>query len=93
MPDELPSPGPVQAPKPLQLEVPAHSVSGSVPALTLPQVPFAPPVLAAEQAWQRLPHEVLQQTLSTQLPLVHALAPEQPTPLASLGTQAPAPLQ
>jgi hypothetical protein len=44
-----------------------HSLSGSVPAAMLPQVPFAPePFLAALQAWQVPLHAVLQHTPSTQ---------------------------
>jgi hypothetical protein len=44
---------------------------GSVPFLTLWHVPLAPFVWALEQAWQVLPHELLQQKLSTQKPLWH----------------------
>ncbi len=72
----------------VQVRAPEHSLSGSVPAVTSPQVPFAPPVLAAEQAWQVPPHAVLQQTPSTQLPLEHWLLPVHAEPWASFATHA-----
>jgi hypothetical protein len=56
----------VHAPDPLQVVTPAHSLSGSVEAVTLPHAPLVPPLLAAEQAWQVPLHEVLQQNPSTQ---------------------------
>jgi len=47
----------------------AHVPLGStVPALTLVQVPFAPPVSAFEQAWHCVLHALLQQKPSTQKP-------------------------
>jgi hypothetical protein len=42
--------------------LPMHSLSGSVAALMLPQVPFVPcPILAVLQAWQSPAHAELQQ--------------------------------
>ena len=56
-------------------------------ALTFPQVPAAPPVSAAEHAWQSVveppPHVVLQQTPSTQLPLVQVEPAVQAVPFAA----------
>src|SRR3954470_11158205 len=48
-----------------------QSASGSVPSVTALQVPLAPPVLAAEQAWQVPLQGASQQKPSTQLPDVH----------------------
>ncbi len=57
--------------------------------MTLEQVPTKPAMLQASQ----LPlHAVLQQTPSTQLPLVHWLLPVHAVPFASFATQA-VPLQ
>ena len=83
----------MQAPTPLQVEAPAHSLSGSVKLAMLPQVPFEPePFFASEQAWQIPEQAVLQQKPSTQLPLEHSEAIVQAAPLAR-SPHAPAPLQ
>jgi hypothetical protein len=61
----------------------AHSASGSVLAETLEHVPFAVPVLAAEQALQVPVQLLLQQKPSMQLPLLHWLpVPVQARPCA-----------
>ncbi len=59
-----------------------HSLSGSVSAATLPQVPSAPPpFLAALQAWHLPVHAVLQHTPSTQkLTLIGQTTPPQQLP-------------
>jgi hypothetical protein len=58
---------------PLQLAAPAHSLSGSVPTMMLPQVPSVPwPFFAAEHAWHVLVQALLQQKPSAQKPLVHS---------------------
>jgi len=44
------------------------------PDRTLAQVPLATPVRLRTQAWQRVPQALLQQTLSTQLPLTQSAA-------------------
>src|SRR5262245_52259022 len=54
--------------------VAVHSLSGSMPSLMGKHVPFAPPVLTAEQARQRPPHVLLQHTPSTQKPDWHCVA-------------------
>ena len=52
---------------PLHEALPAHSLSGSLPALIGPQVPSEPePFLATLHAWQSVVHVLLQQTPSTQ---------------------------
>jgi hypothetical protein len=61
-----------QAPEPSQA-VPAHSLSGSVPAATGAQVPSAVPVLAALQARHVPAQSVSQQTLSMQKPESHSV--------------------
>jgi hypothetical protein len=58
----------------------------------LPQAPEAPPVFAAEQAWQLPPHAVLQHTPSTQLPELHSLPAVHMEPLVFRGLHA-TPLQ
>jgi hypothetical protein len=64
----------VQLPDPEQANVPKHSLSGSVPAGMLPQVPSTPePFLAAVQAWQGLVQLELQQTPSAHCPVMHSL--------------------
>jgi len=73
------------------LQTPGHSLSGSVPLVTLAQVPLAMPVLAMLQAWHRLAHVVLQQTESTQLPLWHSEPTAHGVPFGA--TQEPEPLQ
>jgi hypothetical protein len=62
--------------------VDAQSLSGSVPVGIALHVPFATPFFVAEHAWQSPVHAVLQQTPSTQKPLVHSPAATQafPTP-------------
>src|SRR5215471_17790879 len=65
----------------------SHSLSGSVPALMGAQVPFAPPVFAAEQAKHRPGQPVLQHTPSTQALLLHSLPPAHVAPLAFLAVQ------
>jgi hypothetical protein len=63
-----------------------------VPTATGPQAPSAPwPFMAAEQAWQRPVHAVLQQTPSTQNPEVHWLVDEQGPPFPAATEQVPAP--
>ena len=64
-----------------------HSLSGSVPVVMLPQTPLTPPFFAAEQAWQRPVHAVLQQKPSTQKPLEHSFAAVHATPVAFFETQ------
>ena len=71
---------------PPQVKTP-HSASGSVFTGMLVQVPVVPPVFAFVHAWHLLPHAVLQQTPSMQLPLVHSLAPAQSWPLPFLSAQ------
>jgi hypothetical protein len=77
----------------LQVSPPLHSASGSVFAVTLPQVPFDPPVFAAVHALQAPVQAVSQQTLSTQFPLVHCVPAVHAVPCASFATQALLPLQ
>ena len=55
--------------------------------VTNEQVPTLP---ETSHAWHWLPHEVLQQNPSTQLPLPHWLAAVQAPPFDSFGTHAPA---
>jgi hypothetical protein len=69
----------------LQLVAPSsvHSLSGSEPALMLPQAPSTPvPFFAAEHAWHKLLHPVSQQTPSTQLPLWHCVDDVHAAPFA-----------
>ncbi len=73
----------MQKPLPLQVKLPAHSLSGSVPAATKPQTPGEPPVLALEQARHKPVQLELQQLPSTQLPLADCVPVEQTCPLAS----------
>lgn len=66
----------------------AHSLSGSVPAATLPHVPFVPPpFFAAEHATQTPLQAVAQHTVSTQNPLAHPVP--QGCPFLFLQTPAP----
>jgi hypothetical protein len=58
-----------QAPE--QQTLPEHWFFGSVAAVTLAQVPLAPPVMAAKHAVQVPVHAVSQHTPSTQKPDVH----------------------
>jgi hypothetical protein len=70
--------------------VAAQSPRGSVlPSVALAQVPFAPPVRAAEQAWQAPAQAVSQQKPSTQEPLRHWSAAAHAAPFACLGAQVP----
>ena len=64
------APAPLHEPSLPQLETSssAHSLSGSWPAVTGAQVPFATPVFDVEQARHDPPHADSQQTRSTQLP-------------------------
>src|SRR4030042_5922520 len=64
------------------LQVPAHSLSGSVLFVILAQAPSLPPVLEAKQDWQVPPQAPLQHTLSIQFPEQHSPAPEQAVPLS-----------
>lgn len=74
--------GRTHAPLPLQASG-ATQVPGSLTATgTLVQVPTIPPTA---QDTQVPPHAALQQTPSTQMPLVHWLADMQPAPLACRG--------
>src|SRR5580692_8486593 len=59
----------------------AHSLSGSLPAVTGRQRPSAAPVLALAQALQRPAQAVSQQTPSTQNPLRQSVAALQRPPL------------
>jgi hypothetical protein len=64
-----------------------HTPRGSaVPFVAVLQVPFTPPVRSAEQAWQAPVQATLQQTPSTQKPLVHWLLPVHVAPFAPLAT-------
>jgi len=82
-----------QAPPPLQVSpvvqlnaTDEHSLSGSVPAATVPQVPSEPPpFLAALHAWHLPVQDVLQHTPSTQkLTLMgHTVPPQQFTEAAT----------
>jgi hypothetical protein len=74
----------------LQKASPGHSLSGSTPAMMLVQNPFAEPVLPTLQPWQVPVHAVLQQTPSTQLPLVQVDPTVQVVPSGKM--HAPAPL-
>jgi len=66
----------------------AHSLSGSVPAPTGPQVPSMPaPFLAREHAWQSPVHAVAQHVPSTQKVLAHWFPAVHATPVAFLGVQ------
>jgi hypothetical protein len=82
-------PAPLQLPSVPQLDAAlgAHSLCGSLPAGIDPHVPFDPPVSAALHALHVPLHALLQQKPSTQLPLVHWLAPPHMLPLPSLATQ------
>ena len=82
----------LQVPKPLHAAAPAHSLSGSVAAVTFVQVPFAAPVLAALQALQSPLQALLQQKPSTQLPVPHSFVALQAEPCVFFVTQA-VPLQ
>ena len=57
-----------QAPAPLHVLAPAHSLSGSAPATIFVHVP-----VPFEHVWQVPEQLVLQQRLSTQKPLMHWL--------------------
>ena len=59
----------------------AHSLSGSVPALTGKHWPLGSPVFALEQAMQLPPHALSQHAPSTQNPETHSLATLQVAPL------------
>ena len=61
----------------------------AVPSVTVPQAPSAPPVSAAEQAWQAPAHAVPQQKPSTQKPLAHWSPAVQAAATPCSGTQAP----
>jgi len=78
-----------QAPEPLH-SFAGHSLSGSVFAVTDPQVPFVPPVFAALHAWHVPLHVESQQNESMQLLLMHCVAIAHIAPL--LASHAPAPL-
>jgi hypothetical protein len=67
----------------------AHSLSGSVPAVTGRQRPSATPVLTFAQALQRVAQADSQQTPSTQSPLAHWLAAEHDAPLVWGAMQCP----
>jgi hypothetical protein len=80
----------LQTPAPLQVSAPAHSLSGSVLAAMLPQVPSEPePFFAAVHAWQVPPHALLQQTKSTHCPLEHSPLIEHASPFAKSAQIAP----
>jgi hypothetical protein len=65
-------------------------LSGSRPAATLPQVPFAPlPFFAAEQAWQVPLHGASQHNPSTQNPLAHWFDAKQAPPVAVFARHCP----
>jgi hypothetical protein len=81
----VPAPGyGAHAPAPSQ--APAHSLSGSVPDARKAQLPFAPPLFAAEQARQAPAHVVSQQYPSTQLPEAHSLEFAHALPCASFAS-------
>lgn len=68
---------------PLHVVAPAHSLSGSSPAMIVPHTPSMPAFFfAAEHAWHVDVHVVLQHTPSTQCPLAHSLFAAQNTPSA-----------
>ena len=71
----------------------AHSLSGSVPVVMLPQTPLVPPFFAVEHAWQRPVHAVEQQTPSTQKPLAHSFAAAHVEPVFFFARQPCAPAQ
>ncbi|MEN9797931.1 MAG: hypothetical protein RL653_1627 [Pseudomonadota bacterium] len=73
-------------PAPLQVVVPAHSLSGSEFSGTLVQVPTLP---ARLHDWHVPPHAALQHTPSTHCPLVHWLAAVQADAFAFFGVQVP----
>lgn len=73
--------GQVHCPAPLQVLLPTHSLSGSVPAGLGVQVPRLP---ARLQRWQVPLHAVLQQRPSTQKPLAQSAAVEHVLPLTHL---------
>ena len=73
--------GLTHAPEPLQTAEPEHSLSGSVPFAMFPHVPSEPlPFFAALQARHTPLQAVLQQTPSTQLPLVQVAPVMQAVP-------------
>jgi hypothetical protein len=72
------------------MESAAHSLSGSVPPVTGRQRPSAAPVLALEQALQRVAQVDSQQTPSTQSPLAHWLPALHAPPLVWGAMQCPA---
>ena len=69
----------------LATQMPRGSV---MPFVAVAQVPFVPPVRAAEHAWHAPLQATLQHTPSTQKPLVHASSAVHPTPSACLATHA-----
>lgn len=87
------APAPLQAPSLPHVAAPwsAQSLSGSVAATTLPQIPFLPsPLRTREHAWQGPAQAESQHTPSTQKPLPHWLATVQSAPPVSFGEQVPA---
>jgi hypothetical protein len=65
----------------------AHSLSGSALSTIGPQTPSTPlPFFPAEQAWHVPVQALLQQTLSTQLPLRHSLGKLHEPPSLFFGT-------
>ena len=73
----------------MQVLVPAHSLSGSVPGAIAPHEPLEPPpFFAALHAWQSPEQGLLQQNPSTQLPLAHWEAAVHAVPFVA--THAPA---
>lgn len=76
--------GRTQAAVALQTSGAAHVPGSLVPVGTFTHVPSIPPTAHEVQVPAQA---ALQQTPSTQLPLVHSLAPAQPEPLASRGRQ------
>jgi hypothetical protein len=80
----------VQAPAPLQLVAPVHSLEGSVPLAMLPHTPFGPPPFkAAEVAWHTPLQAVSEQKPSTQLNVEHWFPATHAEPCVFLATQAP----
>jgi hypothetical protein len=65
----------------------AHSLSGSVPPTIGRHRPSACAVLVLAHAEQPPAQADSQQTLSTQLPLPHSMAPVQAAPCGLIGTQ------
>lgn len=73
----------------VEAAVAGHSLSGSVPVVTLAQVPVVIPVLFEVQAWQVPVQAALQHTPSAQKPLAQSLPARQVSPSAHFGQTPP----